>query len=132
MRGQLDPRPANLAADNGDLAHQFFSRLAEEPPPRPAPAAEQWLVIQRRLDEDRRRRALLPLRWTRNLVLLAAPLAAYFLWPQGTTLQQLFSPLSFDWSSPLDLLLSTRVVLILALAVMAAVFWLEGEKWIES
>ena len=115
-------------------AQRFFELLAAESRPKPAPAADQWLAIRLRLEEDKRRRALRPLRWVRTLAVAGAA-AATLTVPWWRGLFDLLSPLTGTvdaLSAPAAVLLSVQGVLVFGLVVLATVFWIEGERWIQS
>lgn len=112
----------------------YMRRLADEPIATPPPARDQWLKIQLRLHEERRRRALAPLRWARVATVTASLiLAGVVLWssPGLTSLLAPLARLSAAGDGVQAVLSSAPVLVSLALVVAAVVAWFEGENWIE-
>ncbi len=117
------------------IAQKFLLQLAGLDDSQPLAAADQWLLLRWRLNKEHRRHALRPLSWTRNGVLVLTGAVALWVAPSWRGLMGLstsWARVEAPWSLPLDLMLSARGLLGLALLVMAVVFWHEGERWIES
>ena len=117
------------------LVNQFLDQVSRQETAQPAPAVEQWLTIQWRLERDRRRRVLKPLRWTRTVALFSTVGVAVAMagrWSGWTRISSILSSPATTWTSPFEFLLSAQVFLVVGLVVMATLFYLEGENWIES
>lgn len=111
----------------------FLRRLAEDAPAPPG-ASDQWLMIQLRLDAERRQRALRPLRWIRTLALIATAvvaLAMLLMTPQKGFFAPLLQALESAARST-GWLFDVRALLVLALVIAALVLWREGEAWVET
>ena len=113
----------------------FLQQLANMPSATPPSAGDQWLRIHLRLDEERRRRALAPLRWARLVAVTASlVLAGAVLW-SSPGLHSLLAPLarlSQAGDGVWAVLSSARVLISAALVLAAVVVWFEGENWIEA
>lgn len=118
---------------NATYCDAFLRRLAEDSPAPPG-ASDQWLMIQLRLDAERRLRALRPLRWIRTLALLATAviaLAMLLMTPQSGFFAPLLQALESAARST-GQLFDVRALLVLALVIAALVLWREGEAWVET